>query len=209
MRIEMATLGSGQVHTFLGGVVVPRPITLISTVGVDGSYNAAPFSAVSSVCNKPPIFMVSIGLQKGERKDTARNIDYSGDFVVNIMDETMLEKTIQTAADYPSGVNEAAEVGLTTIACDRVKSPRIAEALVSLECKLAQKVELGQGVDKREIIFGEVLLAHVQDDLWVNGWLDPSRLKLVARFGSDLYCRLGEVFKMRARRPAAAKGMRD
>ena len=116
MKIEMANLNSRELHELLGKMIVPPPIALISTVGEDGIYNAAPFSLVFPVCWKPPIICASFGLHQGQKKDTVRNIEFSGDFVINIMDETLIRPTIQASANYPAGVDEIKEVGLTPIA---------------------------------------------------------------------------------------------
>ena len=196
MKIEMANLDGQETRGLLGGAVVPLPVALISTVGEDGIYNAAPFSLIVPVCWKPLIICVSFGLRRGQKKDTLRNIEFSKDFVVNIMGETSIKPTIQASANYPSDVDEIKEVGLTAIAADKVKSPRVAEAQVSLECRLVQSLELGEGQNLRGVIFGEVVLAHVKDELLVSGKLEPSRLKAVGRIGDGLYCRTGDIFEM-------------
>ena len=176
MKIEIANLDNRQMHTLLGSAIVPLPIALISTVGEDGIYNAAPFSLVVPVSWKPPIICVSFGLRQGQKKDTLRNIEFSEDFVVNIMDENLIKPTIQTSANYPSDVDEIKQVGFTAIASDEVKSPRVAESQVSLECRLVQRVEFGGGQNLRVVIFGEVVVMHVQDEVWVAGKIEPSRL---------------------------------
>ncbi len=196
MKIEMASLDREEVHELVGRVIMPRPIALISTIGDDGVYNAAPFSAVTSVCSKPPIICVSIGLRRGQKKDTWRNIEFSGDFVINIMDETLIKPTLQTSANYPSDVDEIKKVGLTAIVGDRVKSPRVAEAQVSLECRLVQRLEFGEGENLRYVIFGEVILTHVKDELLVDGKIEPARLKALGRIGGGIYCRTGDIFRM-------------
>lgn len=196
MKIEMSRLDSEETHELLGRALAPRPIALISTIGEDGIYNAAPFSAVASVCTKPPIVCVSIGLRKGQKKDTLRNIEFSGDFVINVMDETMIKPTIQASANYPRGVDETKEVGLTAVAADRVKSPRIAEAQVSLECRMVHKLELGEGENHRNVILGEVVLAHIKDELLVDGNIEPSRLRAVGRIGGGIYCRTKDIFRL-------------
>lgn len=200
MRIEMATLESEEAQKLLS-VITPRPIVLISTVGEDGTYNAAPYSAVTSVCHKPPIICVSFGLRRGQKKHTQQNIEYSRDFVLNIMDETLIQPTIQTSADYPDGVDEIKEVGLTAVPADMVKSPRIAEAKASLECKLIRKLEFGKGKDLRTLIFGEVLLAYIKDELLVGDKIDPSRLRAVGRITTELYCLTKDIFEMKATKP--------
>ena len=196
MRIEMTELSSRGVHELLTRSIAPLPIALISTVGEDGVYNAAPFSLVLPVSFNPPIILVSFGLRRGEKKDTVKNIEFTRDFVVNIMGENLIQSTIQTSADYPSNVDEIKEVGLTAVASDKVKSPRIAEAQVSLECRLKQGMELGE--ELRHIVFGEVVLAHVKDELWVDGNVDPYQIKAVGRLGGGILCRIRDIFQMRA-----------
>ena len=196
MKIETANLEREEIHELLGKAIAPLPIALISTVGEDGIYNAAPFSLVFPVCWKPPVVCVSIGWRQGQKKDTLRNIEFSKDFVVNIMDETLIKPTIQASADYSSSVDEIKEVGLTAIAADKVKSPRIAESQISLECQLVQRLELGEGENRRGVVFGEVVLAHVKDELWVDGKIQPSRLKAVGRVGGGIYCRTSDIFEM-------------
>lgn len=197
MKIEMASLEQQELHSLMGSAIAPLPVALISTIGEDGIYNAAPFSLVMPVSWKPPIVCASFGMRQGEKKDTLRNIDFSRDFVVNIMDETLIEPTIQAKADYPSNVDEIKEVGLTAVAADRVKSPLIAEAQVSLECKLVRSMAFGEGKGLRGIVFGEVVVAHIKDELWVDGKIEPSLLKAVGRLAEGIYCRTGDIFEMK------------
>ena len=106
MRIEPTDLSWQEAHDLIGNVIAPLPVALISTMGPDGTYNAAPFSFVASVYSKPPIVCVSIGLRKGQKKDTLRNIEFTHDFVVNVVDEALNKQVVQTSADYPSNVDE-------------------------------------------------------------------------------------------------------
>lgn len=193
MKIEMATLSSLDTHLLLGSVISPRPVVLISTIGEDGVYNAAPYSAVTSVSRKPPIICVSIRLRDGKKKHTLENMEFSGDFVVNILDDSLLKPTLKTSGDYPGGVSEIEEAGLTAIGGDQVRSPLIGEAQVSLECKLVKTVEFGEGPELQSIIFGEVVLAHVKDAIQVNGKIDPSKLAAVGRVGNGVYCRTTDI----------------
>ncbi len=201
MKIEPVNLSWQESHDLIGNVITPLPVALVSTIGQDGIYNAAPFSFIAPVCSKPPIICVSIGLRKGQKKDTLRNIEFSGDFVINVVDEALIKQAVQTSADYPNGVDEIKDVGLTVISSEKVKSPRVAESKASLECRLLQKLEIleerpeGQGL--KAIVFGEVVLAHIRDELWVAGNVEPSRLRAVGRVGTDLYCRTEDIFEMK------------
>ncbi len=201
MKIEPENLSWLELHDLLGTVIAPLPVLLVSTIGDDGIYNAAPYSFVAPVCSKPPIICVSIGLRKGQKKDTLRNIEFSRDFVINVVDEAMIRKAVQASADYSGDVDEINEVGLTALSSEKVKSPRVAESKASLECRLVQKSEIIEGREDgeglRAIVFGEVVMAHVKDELWVTGKVDPSKLGVIGRLADSLYCRTGDIFEMK------------
>jgi flavin reductase (DIM6/NTAB) family NADH-FMN oxidoreductase RutF len=201
MKIEAAKTGRIELHDLIGTAMAPLPVAFISTVGPDGTYNAAPYSFGAPVCSKPAILCVSIGLRTGQKKDTIRNIEYAHDFVVNCVDEDIIRQVIQASADYPYGVDEMKVTGLTAVKGEMVKSPRVSEAKVSIECKLVQKLEFieeyKEGPGLRAIIFGEVVLAHVKDEVWVDGKVDPRRLKAIGRVGANLYSKPGEIFELK------------
>ena len=205
MKIKPAELQRNETHNLLSGAIIPLPIGLVSTVGENGIHNAAPYSFLFPVSMRPPLICISISryygkaypLREGQRKDTLKNIEFSEDFVINIMDEMHIKPTIQTSVTYPADVDEIKEVGLTAVASDMVKSPRVAEAQVSFECRLWKKMDMGEGEDNRGIVFGEVLLAHIKEGLWADGRIDASKLKTVGRIGNALYCRMGEIFELK------------
>lgn len=196
MKIKSEELSGQKMHKLLGTVVSPRPISLITTVGEDGVYNAAPYSAVTPVSFKPPVMCVASGMKGDREKDTAINIKYSKDFVVNILDDTFIKPVIKSAADYPIHVDEIKEVGLTAVASDRVSAPRVAEAQVSLECRLMKQLEFGEGEDHRTVFFGEVLLFHIKDEILKGDNVDPTLLRSVGRMGVGVYCRSTDLIKM-------------
>lgn len=197
MKLKSEDLSGQKMHKLLGTVVAPRPVTLISTVGQDGVYNAAPYSAVTPVSFKPPVMCIASGMKGDQEKDTARNIKYAKDFVVNMLDDAYIEPVIRAAADYPSDVDEIKEVGLTAVASETVSAPRIAEARVSLECRLMQALEFGTGQDHRSVFFGEVLLFHIHDDLLKGDSVDPTRMNFVGRLGVGVYCRSSDIIKLK------------
>ena len=47
--------------------------------------------------------------------------------MVNVVDEALIKQAVQTSADYPSGVDEIKDVGLTVISSEKVKYPSGAE----------------------------------------------------------------------------------
>ena len=114
MDFALPELSPRERYRLLVGLVVPRPIAFITTRGESGAANAAPFSFFNVLGHDPAIVVVSIEARPdGALKDTIRNIERSGEFVVNLVDEALAPAMHQASADYPPGVSEPAATGLT------------------------------------------------------------------------------------------------
>ena len=59
--------------------------------------------------------------------------------------------------------------------------------------KLEILEERKEGVGLTAIIFGLVVLAHIKDEVLVEGIVEPSRLQLIARVGKDKYCNSPQI----------------
>jgi flavin reductase (DIM6/NTAB) family NADH-FMN oxidoreductase RutF len=176
---------------------LPRPIAWVSTIGEDGVYNLAPFSFFTGLSSKPAVVGFSVGRKRdGRKKDTLVNVEFSKDFVINIVTEAISAAMNQTSGEYASHVDEFKEAGLTAIQSDLVKPPRVAESPVNLECRLLQILEFGEPPRISSFVIGEVLRAHVQDEIWEKGVIRGDKLRAVGRMGEDFYCRTLDRFEM-------------
>jgi len=198
MKIYPANLDHRSSHQLQASTVVPRPIAFVSTISEDGTFNLAPFSTFAGISVEPPIVCFSVVWRRdGQKKDTLKNIEFSRDFVINVVNETLAQAMNQTSASYRSSVDEFKEVGLTPVKSDIVKAPRVAESPVNMECKLRQILEFGKSPGGSNLIIGEVVLVHLGDELVIDGQIQMSRLKAIGRLGGDSYCRTTETFEMK------------
>ncbi len=199
MKIDLANLGVRDTHSVMVDVVVPRPIAWVSTVGEDGVFNLAPFSAYCIVSVKPAVVGFNVGATRdGRKKDTLRNIGYAKGFVINVVDETLAQRMNVTSAPFPPEVDEFKEAGLTAVMADLVQAPMVAESPIKIECRLNRILEFGETSKISSFIIGDVLRVHVRDDLYVDGKVQMPRLKAIGRLGGggDVYCRTGDSFEM-------------
>ncbi|MFI5371362.1 MAG: flavin reductase family protein [Candidatus Eisenbacteria bacterium] len=200
MILDLDQLPARERHQLLIGTVVPRPIAFVSTIGA-GGHNVAPFSYFALIATTPPLLGVSIGLRRGAPKDTLRNVRETGDFVVNVVDEAMIRQVVQASGEWPYGEDEFAIAGLTPVGSERVRSPRVAESPVSYECTVERIVDF----DATSLVVGRIVRAHVRDDLFHDGRVDPARLRPVSRLGAEDYAPVREVFAL-ARPRVDARG---
>jgi flavin reductase (DIM6/NTAB) family NADH-FMN oxidoreductase RutF len=200
VKVDPANLSAGAAYFWQAATILPRPIAWASTLNEDGSANLAPFSFFTGVSSDPPTCLICVSRKKREPdgtrppKDTWRNIERTGEFVIHVVNDALGAQMNATSRDFPYGTDEVAAVGLTKVASQKVAAPRIAEAPVAMECKLDRIVEIGR--DGTAIIIGEIVLWHVRDELVVDGKLDLGRLDAIGRMGGSTYVRTRELFDM-------------
>ena len=197
MELDPQTMKSESTYKLLIGCVVPRPIAWVSTVGADGVNNLAPFSFFMGVCGDPPTIAFSSGPRAKDHKDTVRNAEHTGDFVVNIVDDDRAEAMNISSGEYPAGVDEFALTGLTAAPGVKVRAPRVVEAPVSLECRVAQIIPVGRG--PHSLVLGEIVYFHVRDDVYeaATGRIDVARLKPIGRLAGHQYSYIHDIFEMK------------
>lgn len=161
MNFDVDGLPHRTVYNLLIGLVAPRPIAWVTSMDENGRINAAPFSAYNYLCTDPPVVGIGVTDRPGTRvpKDTAHNIRRTGEWVINVVTEDLLQKMNVCATDFPEGINELEKAGLNTAPSNVVKTPRIAEAHASLECREVTTMEIGRS----RIILGQVVSMYVED----------------------------------------------
>jgi flavin reductase (DIM6/NTAB) family NADH-FMN oxidoreductase RutF len=181
-------------YKLLIGLVVPRPIGWIGTLGPDGVPNLAPYSFFNVVAGTPPTVLFAPGLTV-RRKDSLVNAETTGEFTVSIVTEEVAEAMNLTSGEYPPEVDEFALAGLTAVPGEVVVAPLVAESKVNMECRVTQIVDVGSPPGAA-VVFGEVLRLHVLADVLDGTRIDHSRLLAVGRLAGDGYCTTRDRFSM-------------
>jgi flavin reductase (DIM6/NTAB) family NADH-FMN oxidoreductase RutF len=162
MEFDLERISGPETYKLLIGLVVPRPIALITSLDEQGRLNAAPFSAYNYFGTDPAIIGIGVTNRPADvfvPKDTARNIRRTGEFVVNVVTEDIAEKMSICATDFPAEMSEVEIAGFNTAPSKKVKPPRLAEAHAALECREFTTLEVGRS----RIILGRVVSIWVED----------------------------------------------
>lgn len=188
-EIEVGRLEPPKPYQLLTGLVIPRPIAWVSTTDAQGRTNLAPHSFFTVASADPPIVQfTSVG-----RKDSLRNIEANGEFVVNLASRAQLEEMNLTAATLPPAESEFDHAGLTAEPSRVVRPPRVAGAPAVLECRLERVIEVGNSF----LVLGRVVHAAVveqalEGDRPIEATLDP-----LGRLSGSRYSTFGEVISLR------------
>jgi flavin reductase (DIM6/NTAB) family NADH-FMN oxidoreductase RutF len=204
MKIDPSRHSTADNYKLLTNLVIPRPIAWITSLGDNGVVNLAPFSFFNAVGSDPLYIVVGIGQRDGGTpKDTARNIRDSGEFVVNLVTEDLLGAMNISAVDFPPDESELIAAHVHARPSELVKTPRLAEAPVSFECRLFQSVPIGANT----LFIAQIVMFHVADRL-LGPRLHIENFTPIGRLGSpSMYCRTTDRFELarltRADVPAA------
>lgn len=189
MREEIPVDGSapwGQIYTLLTATIVPRPIAWVSSRSADGVPNLAPHSFFTVASADPAtIQFTSVGT-----KDSLRNIQATGEFVVCLTPLGLIDEVNATGTNYPAEIDEFDAAGLAREPSATVAPERVAGSPVALECTLADTLEIGNST----VVFGRV--RHIAIDkavLAADGLPDIHALAPVARLGRNEWALLGEI----------------
>jgi flavin reductase (DIM6/NTAB) family NADH-FMN oxidoreductase RutF len=206
LSIDPSKCEQRQIYKLMVGIIVPRPIALISTMDRAGVANLAPFSFFNGVGSVPPsvMFCPSVRAPLGSaqeihsdirpdiRKDTLRNVEETGEFVINVVSDAIAAQANETSAEVPPEVDEFVLSGLTPIASEAVRPPRVAESPAQMECKLLQVVYTSRKPGGGVVVIGEVVRFHVREDLFEDFRVDPAGLDAVGRMAGNTWVRTRE-----------------
>jgi flavin reductase (DIM6/NTAB) family NADH-FMN oxidoreductase RutF len=187
-----------EIYKLMTGLIVPRPVALVSTIDKDGVRNVAPFSFFSGVGSNPPtvLFCPALRSSGDHRKDTLRNVEQTGEFVINIVSDAIAAAANATAADVGPEVDEFDLAGLTAFPSTVVRAPRVAESPAQFECKLLQVVFTGEQSGAGVVVLGQIVHLHVAAHLEHNFRIDPAGLDAVGRMAGNTWTHTRDRFDL-------------
>ena len=199
-----------QLHHYLLGAVVPRPICFASTVDENGNSNLAPFSFFNVFSSNPPIavFSPSRSGRTGKHKDTFNNIQKVKEVVINMVNYSMAEQMSLASSPYSAEVDEFVKSGFNKVKSDIVQPHRLKESPVQFECKVLEIKQLGNKGGAGNLIICEILKIHISIDvLDDNQMIDQQKIDLIARMGGNWYSRTEKKSMFEITKPITTIGI--
>ena len=208
--IDPSTISVPEMHGYLLGAVIPRPIAFATTIDGEGNVNLSPFSFFNCFGANPPILVFSPARRGRDNttKHTYENVKDVPEVVISIVNYNIVEQMSLSSTEYPQGVDEYVKAGLTPIPSERVAPPRVKESPVSFECKVIEVKPLGNEGGAGNLVICEVLLMHITEEvLNEKGKIDPYKLDAVARLGGNFYSRVTPESIFEIAKPLAKLGI--
>lgn len=187
-----------EIYHRLTEIIQPRAIALVSTVDIDGRPNLAPFSFFTLIsCNPPYLaFCPQLAGRTGQKKDTLRNIEVTGQFVVACVTESIAEQVNMCSTPLPYGESEFVLSGLTSAPAHKITPGLVRESPVNLECDVVEIRHYGTAGGAGNLVVGRILLLHIDPAIQnETGHILSAQLQAVGRMGGEEWCRTRDVFR--------------
>lgn len=137
----------------------PVPAVMVSCGNMQQS-DIVTIAWAGTVNSEPPMLSISV---RRSRYSYAL-IKESGEFVVNLVDRSLLKKLDGCGVVSGRDVDKFEKIALTRQSCAHVRAPAIAECPVSLECIVRHTLELGT----HDMFVAEIVGATAKGD-WTEG----------------------------------------
>lgn len=158
------------------------PVTLVTSVDGNDNINAAPYSLVLPFCSSPKNPQMLLIANKNWH--TAKNIEATGEFVLNYPSAHQIHEINKTACFYPEGVNELNYTGFTTTPSQFVRPPKIVECYQHVECRVSEIIRPSQS---QLNFIADVLDISIDKELHAM-----SRLEMVKKVNGPIFLGVDE-----------------
>ena len=134
------------------GLVVTRPVIVITTLNENGVVNGGAFGAYTNLSPS------EIGIAIGKESHTYKNIKRTGEFVINVPGADLVDSLSIFGSNLPSSASEVEKASLTTDLAKEISPPLIKECKANIECRYTKEFPIGY----HNFVVGEVLLGYCE-----------------------------------------------
>ena len=211
--IKTIDVKSGEtdgLYQYLSAAVTPRPIAFVSTIDANGNKNLSPFSFFNVFSINPPILIFSPvrRVRNNTSKHTLDNVHQIKECVISLVTEEIGQQVSLSSCDFDAETNEFEKAGFTEVKSDLIRPSRIKESPINFECKVTDIITLGDEGGAGSLVLCEVLKMHIEEDILDdNNAIDPFKLNIVSRLGSNWYGKTTKESLYKITKPISRLGM--
>jgi len=211
--IKTIDIQSGEtagLYQYLSAAVTPRPIAFVSTIDSEGNENLSPFSFFNVFSINPPILVFSPvrRVRNNTSKHTLDNVNQIKECAISLVTEEIAQQVSLASCDFDNETNEFEKAGFTAIKSDLITPSRIKESPINFECKVNEVITSGKEGGAGSLVLCEVLKMHIDESILdENNAIDPFKLNIVSRLGSNWYGKTTKNSLYEIAKPISRMGM--
>ncbi|MDC0249758.1 flavin reductase family protein [Flavobacteriales bacterium] len=208
--IDITSGETAEIYQYLTSAVTPRPIAFVSSIDSKGNKNLSPFSFFNAFSVNPPILVFSPvrRVRNNTSKHTLDNLHQIKECVISLVTEEIAQQVSLSSCDFDAETNEFEKAGFTEVKSDLVNPSRVKESPVNFECKVNDIISLGEEGGAGSLVICKVLKIHIDESILdENNAIDPFKLNVVSRLGSNWYGKTTEESLYEIAKPISRIGM--
>jgi flavin reductase (DIM6/NTAB) family NADH-FMN oxidoreductase RutF len=172
--------------TFINSLGGFKSFSIVGTADVSGATNLAAFSSLFHIGANPPLCGLIVRPDDGAERHTLANIEKTGVYTFNHVNESFYKKAHQTSARYPKSVSEFDAVGLTPFFVDGLVAPFVAESEVKFALEIREITKLT--INKTILLIGEIIHVVLPERIVrTDGFVDLEMALTITCSGLDSY----------------------
>jgi len=176
-----------------------KSVSLIGTVNSCGQPNLAVFSSIVHLGSDPAL-VGYINRPRAAAPDTLANIEATGFYSINHIQQGFVQKAHQTSAKYESSVNEFEATGLTAEFKPGIIAPFVAESKVKYAMKLLEVVPITH--NNTFLVIGGITDIFIDEAvLKPDGFLAIEEVGSIASLGGDGYYSTQRIARFKYAKP--------
>lgn len=178
--LEFEKLFRTKLINSLAGI---RQVTLIGTKSKEGQENVSIFNSLIHLGANPPLFGF-ISRPDSVERDTLRNIKETESYTLNFIDKNWIKEAHQTSARYSKESSEFEATGLKPEYLGKCLAPFVKEAIIKIEMKLQQILNIE--INNTIMVIGKIENLHIPEErIAEDGLVNADHLLLSG--GLDAY----------------------
>ena len=209
-EIDVNSISTKELYKYLTSSITPRPIALVSSIDKDGNSNLSPFSFFNLFSIKPPILIFSPlnRVKDNTKKDTLNNISQVKECVIALVNKNIAQQVSLASTSYSPEEDEFEKAGFNKVKAKCIHPYLVKESPVNFECKVNSIVELGNEGGSGNLVICEVLKIHINNNVLDDqGNIDPLKLDIISRLGSNWYGKTNQSSLYEITRPISRIGI--
>ena len=184
---------------FLNSLSGFKSVSLIGTISESGIPNLAIFSNIVHL-GADPALIGFVNRPLAAAPDTIANIQATGVYTINHIQEGFYQKAHQTSAKYPAEINEFTAVGLTEQYREGIQAPFVQESKIQYSLSLKEIIPIQW--NNTFFVIGAVEQVFLDEALIdEDGFIDLHTAGSLASCGLDAYYTVSPLDRLAYAKP--------
>jgi flavin reductase (DIM6/NTAB) family NADH-FMN oxidoreductase RutF len=183
--VDLMTLEQRYRAAFVNSLTGFKSVALIGSIDKKGQSNLAIFNSIIHIGANPP-YIGFISRPDSVDRHTLANIQQTGFYTINHLNENIYKQAHQTSARYPKEVSEFDATNLTELYKEGFSAPFVKESIVKMGVRFQERIDIK--TNNTVLVIGQIEKVFFPNNcLCSDGFIDIEKAGSITCAGLDSY----------------------